>query len=318
MESGTTTDLDRLPQLGGGLFLTDGGIETVLIFQEGIDLPLFASFDLLKDDEGTETIRTYYEPYLEIARESGSGFILEAPTWRASPDWAAELGHSDEDLAGFNRKAIELMKQIRDANESAIASIVVSGCVGPRGDGYQPGELMSADEAHRYHSAQIGAFAEAKADMVTAITMTYPEEAIGIVRAATEVGLPVAISFTVETDGRLPTGQGLGEAIELVDAGTDGGPAYFMINCAHPTHFDEAVEGDGPWRDRVLGLRANASTMSHAELDEAPELDDGDPADLGARYAALRPSLPRLTVLGGCCGTDHRHVREMAAAWPSS
>ena len=184
MESGTTTDRDRLPQLDGGLFLTDGGIETVLIFQEGIDLPLFASFDLLKDDGGTETIRNYYEPYLEIARESGSGFILESPTWRASPDWAAELGHSDEDLAGFNRKAIELMREIRDANESVIAPIVVSGCVGPRGDGYQPGELMSADEAHRYHSAQIGVFAEAGADMVTAITMTYPEEAIGIVRAA--------------------------------------------------------------------------------------------------------------------------------------
>jgi len=298
--------------------MTDGGLETVLIFHEEIDLPVFAAFDLLKDDEGTEMLRSYYEPYLEIARERGAGFILESPTWRASPDWAAEIGYSAEELAELNRKAIELMEEIRGANESAISPIVISGCVGPRGDGYQPAELISADEAHEYHSAQVGAFAEAGADMVTAITMTYPEEAIGIVRAARDARLPVAISFTVETDGRLPNGQALGEAIEQVDSETDGGPDYFMINCAHPTHFEDVVEGDEPWRDRILGLRANASTMSHAELDEAPELDDGDPADLGARYAALGTKLPRLTVLGGCCGTDHRHVREIAAAWPAS
>jgi S-methylmethionine-dependent homocysteine/selenocysteine methylase len=145
--------------------------------------------------------------------------------------------------------------------------------------------------------------------------MTYVEEAIGVARAARRAGLPAAISFTVETDGRLPSGQDLGEAIEQVDA--DAAPAYFMINCAHPTHFEAVLEGGGGWRERIRGLRANASTKSHAELDEATELDSGDPADLGARYAGLRELLPELTVVGGCCGTDHRHVAEICDAWLS-
>ena len=123
--------------------------------------------------------------------------------------------------------------------------------------------------------------------MVTVLTMTYAEEAIGITRAAVESGLPVVISFTLETDGRLPSGQALGEAIQQVDEDTESAPAYYMINCAHPTHFEDVLEPGAPWIDRIRGLRANASTKSHAELDEATELDDGDPADLGERHAAL-------------------------------
>jgi S-methylmethionine-dependent homocysteine/selenocysteine methylase len=298
---------DHLPQLDGDLFLTDGGIETVLIFQRGIDLPLFAAFDLLKGEEGTEILRRYYEPYLALARERGMGFVLESPTWRASPRWAGEVGYDADRLADLNREAIALLEGIRRELGDDGPPIVISGCVGPQDDGYNPAELLSAEAAEAYHSTQIGTFAETAADMVTAITMTYPEEAVGIARAAARAGLPAAISFTVETDGRLPSGQSLGEAIEQVDAETDGAPAYFMINCAHPTHFEAAVE-EGEWRERVRGLRANASTRSHAELDQATELDAGDPADLGARYAALRAQLPRLAVLGGCCGTDHRHV----------
>jgi S-methylmethionine-dependent homocysteine/selenocysteine methylase len=303
-----------LPQLGDDLFVTDGGIETTLIFHEGIDLPLFAAFALLEDDEGTAALRQYFAPYVAIAAERGAGLILESPTWRASPRWAEELGYSAERLDDLNRRAIALMESIRDDAPAGASPIVISGCIGPQGDGYSPEELLSADEAAEYHSTQIDTFADTAADMVTAITMTYVEEAIGVTRAAVAAGIPAAISFTVETDGRLPSGQALGEAIEQVDAETEGAPAYFMINCAHPTHFDDVVT-DGGWRERVRGLRANASTMSHAELDEATELDAGDPADLGARYAALRGSLPTLNVVGGCCGTDDRHVREIVAAW---
>jgi S-methylmethionine-dependent homocysteine/selenocysteine methylase len=299
---------DKLPQLGGDLFLTDGGIETVLIFHDGIDLPLFAAFDLLKDEEGTERLRSYYAPYVALARERGLGFVLESPTWRASPRWAAELGYDREQLDRLNRKAIALLEEIRGERESGAPPIVISGCVGPQDDGYNPSELLSAAAAQEYHSAQISTFAHTAADMVTAITMTYSEEAIGVARAAAEAGLPAAISFTVETDGRLPSGQELGEAIERVDAETDRGPSYYMINCAHPTHFASVIEEGNGWRERIAGLRANASTLSHAELDDAEELDDGDPADLAARYAELRERLPRLSVLGGCCGTDHRHV----------
>jgi S-methylmethionine-dependent homocysteine/selenocysteine methylase len=309
---------DNLPQLSGDPFLTDGGLETVLIFHEGLDLPAFAAFDLLKDEEGTERLRRYYDPYVALARERGVGFVLESPTWRASPRWAGEIGYDGGQLHAFNRKAIALLEEIRNRHEASGPPIVISGCVGPQDDGYNPTELLSAEAAHDYHATQIGTFADTAADMVTAITMTYPDEAIGITHAAAEAGLPVAISFTVETDGRLPSGQALGEAIEQVDGETNRGPSYYMINCAHPTHFASVLDNGDGWRDRVRGLRANASTLSHAELDEAEELDDGDPADLAARYAELREQLPRLNVLGGCCGTDHRHVAAIRDAWLAS
>lgn len=306
---------DHLPQLDDGLFLTDGGIETTLIFHEGIDLPLFAAVVLLDDDEGTEALRRYYRPYAELAAEHGVGFVLESPTWRASPRWATELGYSPSELELLNRRAIALMEEIRDAQGPASPPVVISGCVGPQGDGYHPSELLSPAEAEEYHRTQIRTFSETAADMVTAITMTYAEEALGVTRAALGAGMPVAISFTVETDGRLPSGQALAAAIERIDEETGCGPAYYMINCAHPTHFEQVLEEAGSWRERIRGLRANASTLSHAELDEATELDAGDPADLGARYAALAARLPNLNVLGGCCGTDIRHVREICGAW---
>jgi homocysteine S-methyltransferase len=150
--------------------------------------------------------------------------------------------------------------------------------------------------------------------MVSAITMNYPEEAIGIALAAKDAGMPVVISFTVETDGKLASGATIGEAITAVDLATGATPIYFMINCAHPTHFDNVLPEDEAWLGRIRGVRANASHKSHAELDEATELDDGDPDDLGRRYRALRRSLPRMNVLGGCCGTDHRHIAAIAEA----
>ncbi len=310
-----TSHRSELPQLKGDLFLTDGGLETTLIFHRGIDLPEFAAFVLLKDVEGTGEIRRYYESYLALAKEHGAGFVLESPTWRASPRWAGEVGYSDQELDEANRRAISLMAELRDRHQDEISPIVISGQIGPQDDGYSPEQKLSAEEAADYHSTQIGTFAETEADMVTALTMTYADEAIGVTNAAKAAGLPVAISFTLETDGRLPSGQGLSEAIEETDAATDDAPAFYMINCAHPTHFEAVLEPDAPWAERIRGLRANASTRSHAELDEAEDLDEGDPADLGARYAALRARLPNLNVVGGCCGTDDRHVAQICTAW---
>jgi homocysteine S-methyltransferase len=305
-----------LPQLSDELFLTDGGLETTLIFHRGIDLPAFAAFVLLKDEAGTEEIRRYYESYLALAKEHGAGFVLDSPTWRASPRWAGEVGYSDEALDEANRRAIALMAELRDRHHDEISPIVISGQIGPQDDGYDPERKLSADEAAEYHSTQIRTFADTEADMVAALTMTYADEAIGIARAAQAEGLPVAISFTVETDGALPSGEPLSQAIEETDAATGGGPAYYMINCAHPTHFESVLGGS--WTTRIHGLRANASTKSHAELDEAPELDDGDPEDLGTRYAGLRGQLPSLNVLGGCCGTDDRHVARICSAWTTA
>ncbi|MFQ5937273.1 MAG: homocysteine S-methyltransferase family protein [Acidiferrobacterales bacterium] len=303
-----------LPQLSGDLFLTDGGIETTLIFHEGLELPSFAAFDLLKHDQGYEALRKYFRTYASIARDHELGFILESATWRASPDWGNKLGYSSEALADMNHKAIELVHDIRNEYENEKTRMVISGCIGPRGDGYNPADMMTEEEAERYHTTQAGIFRETNADMITAITMTYPEEAIGIARAAKSAGMPVAISFTVETDGKLPSGQTLKDGIEKVDEATNNSPAYYMINCAHPTHFEDALAVGAPWTQRIQGIRANASTKSHAELDEAEELDDGDPVELGAQYRALREKFDRINVLGGCCGTDHRHIEEISKA----
>lgn len=303
-----------LPQLSGELYLTDGGIETTLIFHEGLELPDFAAFDLLKRPHGRQVLRKYFRTYGSIARKFGAGLILESATWRANPDWAFKLGYTRDKLAEANRKAIELLEEVRAEIEDKKTHVVISGCVGPRGDGYVPGHMMTAAEAQAYHGEQIGTFAGTAADMVTAITMNNVEEAIGVALAAKREQMPVAISFTVETDGRLATGQTLRSAIEQVDAATALYPAYYMINCAHPTHFVQAVVPNEPWTTRIRGVRANASTKSHAELNESNELDAGNPEELALQHRLLKDRLAQLNVLGGCCGTDHRHVERIAAA----
>ena len=305
---------NHLPQLGDAMFLTDGGLETTLVFHDGLDLPCFAAFDLLRGEAGVETLRDYYDRYVSIARQRGVGVVLEAPTWRANPDWGAKLGYDAEALADANRKAIGLMLEIRTAHETPGAPMVISGNLGPRGDGYRADARMTVEKARHYHAAQIETFASTDADMVSAFTMNYVEEAAGIVRAAQDADMPVVISFTVETDGHLPSGQRLADAIQRTDDATGAYAAYYMINCAHPTHFDEVLCDGDQWLDRLRGVRANASRCSHAELDESTELDAGNPRELGNEYRELRRRLPRLSILGGCCGTDHRHVEAIFAA----
>ncbi len=296
------------PPRDDAVFLTDGGLETTLVFLRGLDLPCFAAFPLLLDEAGRTELESYFRPYLETALARDVGFILDTPTWRANPDWGAKLGFSAERLGEINREAVHWAAALRDRFSADRSQILVNGVVGPRGDGYRPDARMSAEEAEAYHAPQVRAFAEAGADLVSAITMNYREEAIGIARAAHAVGLPVVVSFTVETDGRLPSGETLRSAVEETDRATNRAPAYYMINCAHPTHFDGVISEEEDWTRRIRGLRANASPKSHAELDEATELDPGDPVDLGHRYKNLRERLKRLSVFGGCCGTDHRHI----------
>jgi S-methylmethionine-dependent homocysteine/selenocysteine methylase len=302
---------DHLPQLSGKFFITDGGLETTLVFHLGLDLPDFAAFDLLKDESGRETLREYFRSYATIAKNHGLGFILESPTWRANADWGTKQGHSENKLAEINRAAIALLEEIRAELESDKTPMVISGCVGPRGDGYVPGTAMSADAAQAYHLKQIQTFKDTAADLVAATTMNYVDEAIGISRAAKSVQMPVVISFTVETDGKLPTGQSLKDAITTVDAATNNAPAYYMINCAHPTHFADVLSGEGTWLNRIAGVRANSSVKSHAELNESTILDEGNPGEFGAQHKLLLERLKHLRVLGGCCGTDQRHIKEI-------
>lgn len=304
---------NTLPQLGDTQMLTDGGSETTLIFHEGIDLPLFASFHILKTEEGRAALRRYYERYAHIARAQGLGFILDSATWRASKDWGNQLGYSDEALAAANRDAVSMLIELRDKFE-ADQPFVISGNMGPRGDGYAPDTMMMAAEAEEYHATQVATLDDAGVDMISAITMTHVGEAAGITRACAKRSVPLALSFTVETDGSLPSGQLLKDAIREVDADTANSPSYYMINCAHPDHFRSILEADADWTLRIRGLRANASRMSHAELDEAEELDEGNPLELAQDYANLLSVLPNLRVFGGCCGTDHRHLEAIGHA----
>jgi len=305
---------NRLPQLADKLFLTDSGFETTLVFHDGIDLPCFASFDLMKSERGVMHTRGYYERHIAIAKKHGLGFILESATWRANPDWGAKLGYSLDALALANRRSIALMAELRDAHETQQSPMAISGNIGPRGDGYKVEQAMSAKEAEDYHGWQIGIFRETAADLVSAFTINYAEEAIGVARAAKAAGMPSVISFTLETDGNLPTGQSLRQAIEQVDQETSAAPAYYMINCAHPEHFENVLGSGGEWHQRLRGLRANASRRSHAELDAAADLDAGDPLELGRQYRDLRARLRHVNILGGCCGTDHRHVEQICFA----
>lgn len=303
-----TNASNALPQHHDGAFLTDGGLETTLVFLEGMDLPSFAAFPLVLSEAGRETLTRYFAPYLAEAERRGVGFILDTPTWRANPDWGEKLGFGLEDLLDANRRAVAFAAELRKKVGNPQNPIVLNGVIGPRGDGYIVGSTMTADEAARYHRPQIEALRDGGADMVSAITMNYGEEALGIALAAKACGMPVAISFTVEIDGRLPSGQDLKAAVEEADAATGNSPAYYMINCAHPDHFRGALASGEPWLNRILGIRANASRKSHAELDASTELDIGDPTELGRQYRDLRSSLPNLRVFGGCCGTDHRHI----------
>ncbi len=303
---------NQLPYLHGKRTLTDGGLETVLIFKQGIDLPLFAALTLLDRDGGEEILTDYFSAYAEIARRHRTALLIDSPTWRANPDWGAQLGLDQRALDDINRRGIELIQSIRDDHETEESPIIAAGCLGPRGDGYVASSAMTPEESESYHSHQIRALADAGADQVSAMTMNYTDEAIGVVRAAEKAELPAMISFTVETNGALPDGEKLGEAIERCDAETGSYASCYMINCAHPTHFADVIEAGGNWLSRIRGVRANASKMSHEELDEAEELDEGNPTELGSDISRLLTAAPGLNIFGGCCGTDERHVDAIA------
>ena len=303
---------DALPQLGSELFLTDSGLETDLIYRQGVDLEHFAAFPLLDDAAGMQRLRRYFSGHVAVSARADVGFLLEAVTWRANADWGALLGYGADALDQVNRKAIDLLVEIRAEWATTGRAYPISGCVGPCDDGYAPTKRITAEAARTYHFPQISTFADTRADLITAMTMAYPDEAIGIAQAARDVEMPVVLSFTLETDGKLPDGSTLAAAIQMVDDATDAYPTYYMINCAHPSHFASVLDPDAQWTSRVTALRANGSSKSHAELDEATELDPGNPIDFGREHAELRSRFPHLTILGGCCGTDLRHIEQIA------
>jgi homocysteine S-methyltransferase len=309
--SGPTTW--RLPDTARG-WVTDGGLETDLIFHRGLDLPDFASFPLLDDPVGLGVLDDYYRGYADVAARAGAGLLLETPTWRANADWGARLGYDADALHRVNRDAVTHLRGLAEEVPDGVEQVLVVGVVGPRGDGYLAGDL-DADRYADYHRPQLAAFAEAGADLATAYTLTTVAEAVGVVRAARDVGLPVAVSYTVETDGRLPDGTPLGDAIEQLDAATGSGAAHVLVNCAHPDHVSPGLSSAAPWSQRIAGIEVNSSRLTHAELDEAEELDEGDLPDLTRRTRELAESLPAVRIVGGCCGTDVRHIAAFWDGW---
>jgi len=304
---------EKLPQLSGGLFLADAGFETDLIFNHGIEIREFAAHTLLPDPAARTVMADYFRGFLSLARDLDAGFVLDSQTWKAHMHWAGDLGASEQDLQLANQESVSFMAGIRDEFSKNRKPVVLNGIIGPTADAYAPEDRIGAKKAEQYHRQQLGWLVETEVDMVTGMTFPRADEAVGLVRAAQSVGLPVAISFTVETDGCLPTGRPLGDAIQLVDDSTDGAAAYFMVNCAHPEHFSHVFD-DADWTRRVIGLRCNASRLSHEELDACEVLDDGNPVELAAQYRDLLRKMPWINVLGGCCGSDLRHVTEIARA----
>lgn len=294
-----------LREIGDQVLLTDGGLETVMVFLEGMDLPQFASFSLLDSDEGRAALTKYYTAFLDEAAAQRAGFILDSVTWRASAGWGQVMGLEADRIDAVNREAVAFVQAMRAARPER-QRILISGVIGPHGDAYAPERVLSAVAAQEYHRRQVEVLAASGVDMISAMTISSHGEAIGIAKAAQAVGQPVALSFTVETDGRLISGMPLEDAIHRTDDATDGAPIWYGINCAHPDHFRHVLTGD--WVGRIGSVRANASRRSHAELDEAAELDDGNVAELARDYHQLLHLLPGLHVLGGCCGTDLRHV----------
>ena len=301
----------HLPQLDGEIFLTDAGVETDLIFNHGIEIREFAAHTLLPEARGRAALENYFTGFLDLARELEVGFILDTVTWKAHRHWAKDLGATAQELKAANLDAVAFVSSLRNRYSDNKAPVVLSATVGPCGDAYKPEVKIDSGEAEEYYAEQLGWLANTELDMVTGLTFNQSSEAVGLARAARKVGLPCVISYTVETDGALPDGQSLGDAIDAVEAQTDQYPAYYMINCAHPEHFETTLT-DAPWARRIRGIRANASRCSHAELDEAPELDDGDPDELAAQYGEIRAGSPWINIFGGCCGSDLRHVTKIA------
>jgi homocysteine S-methyltransferase len=300
-----------LPQQLGKLMTTAGGFETWMQYVDGFKLRHFCGFELLDDARGVSCLKDYHRKVIEAAVANGFGMINEGLHYRASRDWGELIGFSRSALEEINHRGIEFYRDFAREYSSPGTPMLVGGVIGPRGDAYNLGRLPDAAEAEDYHSEQIQTFRKAGVDHVTAMTFSSVDEAIGVARAAKSAGLPVVISFLLARGGRLKGGETLQEAIFRVDSATGNAPAYFMTNCTHPIEFEPALV-PGEWVARLGGFMPNAVAMETMDLCKLGHLEDGDPVELGAQMAALARRFPHINVWGGCCGTDGRHIGQIA------
>lgn len=302
---------ENLPQLNGYDVTTQGGMETWLQYVDGFELEHFCFFDLLNNPDAVSALTDYHHRIMEAVLPHGFGVLLEGLHYRASRDWGELLGYSREGLAEINTRGIEFYKNLAREYETADNPMPIGGVIGPRGDAYDTGRTPEVSDSEDYHSEQIQTLKEAGADMITAATFSFEKEAIGVAKAAKALNIPLVISFTTSDDGNLLSGGTIGEAIRAVDNATDSSPVYYMINCSHPTEF-EPILSDENWISRISGFMPNAAASEKLSLCSLGHLEDGDPEELGHQMAALAKRYPHMTVWGGCCGTDSRHLGQIA------
>tara|TARA_R110002074_G_scaffold203294_2_gene371174 strand:+ start:1454 stop:2410 length:957 start_codon:yes stop_codon:yes gene_type:complete len=302
---------NNLPQLAGHDMTTQGGTWTWLQYVDGFELKHFCGFDLLNDPRGVVALRDYHRKIIEAVIPFQFGILLEGIHYRASRDWGKLIGYSREGLKEINIRGVEFYRDLANEYESDSNPIPISGVIGPQGDAYDTGITPEAAEAEDYHSEQIETLKQAGADLITGATFSGVEEAIGITRAAKALEMPIVISFITNSDGRLDGGETMREAVEKVDAATNNAPAYYMINCGHPTEFESALE-EKDWTKRLGGFMPNAVAMEKLSLCSLGHLEDGNPEELGIQMGEIATRFPHIHVWGGCCGTDSRHLGQIA------
>lgn len=290
----------------GGNVMINGGLETTLIYKHNLDLPFFSCIDLFKTEETKQIMYDYYLDYVKAAKKYNVPVIIDTPTWRFNKDWAIQSGYNDQQLANRNKEAVDLVRGLKDVYDN----VIISGELGPRYDGYVISEKMTTEEAQQYHSAQVESFSSSNVDIITAATMNYVEEALGVTLAAKSTSTPLVVSFTLSSEGDLPSGMTLKEAIMKVDTISGEYPLHYMINCVHPVYFAELLKKnkDQAWIKRIKGIRPNASSKSHEELDNLGTLDVGDMDELANYCKEIQDSCKHIKLFGGCCGTTVEHI----------
>lgn len=299
-------------QRDGVFYLAEGGQETEIMYRHGHELPEFAMYPLLDKPAAMADLKTMYERVLATAAEHGFTALISGLDYRGSPDWGGKLGYSNAALTDALEQSIAFLRDVARPYQEQGNEVLIGGVIGPRGDAYSLNRTITAEESEDYHAFQLEVLKRAKVDIVTAMTFNNVPEAVGVARAASRVGLPLTIAFTLDSNHRLKSGPSLRQAIESVDAETgEDRPDFYGINCSHPLEFEPALE-PGDWIKRVRSLRPNASAMDKIALCKIGHLEDGDPVDLGRRMGALSRRYPHIDVWGGCCGTWDRHLGEIA------
>ena len=299
------------PQEEGRFYLTEGGTETELMYKHGFELPHFAMFPLLDNPEAVSKMREMFRSYLDVAAKHEFCALMGGLDYRASPDWGELLGYSPAGLSDANLQSIEFLRDVAGEYSSDIPEILFQGLIGPRGDAYERNETITENEAEDYHAVQLETLKKADVDLALAITFNNIPESVGVARAAAEIGIPLAISLTLDSSSKLRSGPSLAEAITTIDKEPDQSPEYYLINCSHPVEYEPAIE-PGEWIERIRGVRPNASKMEKIALCKIGHLEDGDPEELGTLCGDLARRYPHMDIWGGCCGTWDKHLDEIA------